>query len=214
MRLLSYFFLRSVYQSSSLYNKNIEVRKIHKRYELLVNGIQQTGVYTEKLWKKGVQLWSASHSFIPKDILVFGVGGGTLFHIFHKLYPQSHVTGVDIDEEIIRIGKKYFGLESLNNVSLICQDARLFANNKKNIGYFDLVVLDIYIGNNVPEFVTTRKFLVAINELLRKNGSLVINYFSFHDQREKSNSLKVILSDIFHHVYMVRVLNNVLFVLK
>jgi len=179
MSFLSYFIPQLVYHSSSHYNKKIEVREINGRNVLLVNGIQQTGGYTEKLWKEGMR------NIHGKKILVFGVGGGTVFSNF----PDAQITAVDIDPEIIRIGKKYFGLGKLSNLTLIQQDARMFISRKK----YDLIIVDLYIGNDVPAFVSQKPFLKKCMSFLLPGGQMVINYFSQKDQETKAHALRQII---------------------
>lgn len=187
MSLLSYIIPQRVYETSTRYNKKIEVREINGKNVLLVNGIEQTGSYSEKLWRTGLQ------GMHPKDVLVFGVGGGTVF----RKFPESRITGVDLDGEILHIAKKYFGL---HNTTLIKRDARLFDTNKK----YDLVIVDLYIGNDVPEFVTTKDFLLKCKRFLRNGGQMVINYFSEKDQEKKAAEIAL----YFKKVHVKAVLRN------
>lgn len=179
---ISYFRPQLIYQATSSYNRNIEVRMISGRLTLLVNGIQQTGNYTEKLWETGL---GEVKIINPKNILIFGVGGGGLFHHLHHRFPQANLTGVDVDVEIIRIAKTYFGLDKLNNLTLIQQDARTFRSDKR----YDLVIIDLYIGNGVPDFVSQRPFLDHVYSMLKKRGMLVMNYFHQKNQKEKARHI-------------------------
>lgn len=179
MSLLSYLIPRKLLESSSVYNKKIEVREINGRNILLVNGIQQTGPYTEKLWKKGLKNMHA------KRILVFGIGGGAVLRHF----PDSHITAVDIDPEIIRIAKKYFGLGRQKNVIIVQSDARLFRTIKK----FDLVIVDLYTGNDVPNFVSQKEFLHRILGFVSPGGQLIINYFSQTNQARNAANIVSLL---------------------
>lgn len=186
--------LFSYYQTSSRYNKKIVVRTLLGKSELLVNGIQQTGGYTEKLWKIGLR------GIHAKNVLVFGVGGGLVF----KHFPQSEITAVDIDGAIIKIATEYFGVR---NVTLIERDARVFDTDKK----FDLVIVDLYIGNDVPEFATTKNFLLRCERFLKEGGRMIINYYCAYDQGKKAAKIvsffekakaKQVLRNIF--IYVVK----------
>ncbi|CAF4339999.1 unnamed protein product, partial [Rotaria sordida] len=43
--------------------------------------------------------------------LLIGLGGGVLTMKLIRAFPKIHLTGVDIDSEMIRIAKKWFGLD-------------------------------------------------------------------------------------------------------
>lgn len=192
MSLLSFIIPQPIYRTSSPYNKKIEVREINGRRVLLVNGIQQTGSYTEKLWRVGLR------GVHPKNVLVLGVGGGTVF----RKFPEAQITGVDIDGKIIEIAKKYFGLR---HATLIEKDARSFDTDKK----YDLVIVDLFIGNDVPEFASTKFFLLQCERFLIEGGRMVMNYYSQCDQEEKAAKItsffkkaeaKPVLRNIFIYV--------------
>lgn len=188
MRILSYIFPQTIYQSTSHYNKTIEVKEINGRNVLLVNGIEQTGRYTEKLWTMGLR------GIYPKNILVFGVGGGTVF----KHFPKSQITAVDIDNKIIQIAIEYFGIR---NVTLIESDARLFDTDKK----FDLVIVDLYIGNDVPNFVTQKPFLARIFQMVAPGGQMVLNYYN--QNKQEQTAAKIV--SMFHKAIAKPVLRNI-----
>lgn len=194
---ISYFRPQLIYQATSSYNKNIEVRMISGRLTLLVNGIQQTGNYTEKLWETGL---GEVKIINPKNILIFGVGGGGLFHHLHHRFSQANLTGVDVDVEVIRIAKTYFGLDKLNNLTIIQQDARTFRSDKR----YDLVIIDLYIGNDMPEFASKKSFLLDVYRMLDTRGRLVINYYHDHHQREKAERI----ATYFPHAFVKPVLRN------
>lgn len=188
MKLISYLFPRTLERTGSQYNTNIEVREHLGKNVLLVNGIVQTGPYTDRLWNIG--LGNFLHTIqAPERILILGVGGGTLFHEFRRKFPEAVIMGVDIDDEIIRLGKKYFGLAGMRNVTFIAEDAKTFVRRPGQKNTYDLIVIDIYVGNDVPAFVEDKTFLSGTVGLLKNGGHLVINYFSQRNQQEKSLTL-------------------------
>ncbi len=211
MKALSYFVPQSIVQSSSPYNKSIAVVQMYGRNALLVSGIEQTGPYTEKLWKVGLQ---PILDIPPKEIstiLVLGVGEGMLFHMFQKAFPVAKMTGVDVDPEIIRIGKKYFGLDAIPGLTLAAQDARAFVKNPSKRNSYDLVIVDLYTGNDVPPFVTQNPFLSGVRRLVRPGGRVVINYFCQENQDQKSQVILRKLSTIYRKAQSKPRLRNIFF---
>ena len=53
--------------------------------------------------------------------------------MFHTLYPHAQITGVDIDAVMLSLGKKYFGLSDIPQLSLIVADAKDFVQRSKRI---------------------------------------------------------------------------------
>lgn len=178
---------------------------------LLVDGIQQTGPYTEKLWKTGLKLVMKDSPSGVSSILVFGVGGGTVFKMFQKAFPGARLVGVDIDTEIIRIGKQYFGLDTLPHLSLVAQDARIYVKDPSSKEKYDLVIVDLYTGNGVPFFVTGKPFLAAVRRLVRPGGRMIMNYFDEKDQSRTSQILFDTLTFVYRHVERKAVLRNIFF---
>ncbi len=137
-----------------------------------------------------------------KKILVFGIGGGDIFKQLLHAFPGAQVTGVDIDPEIVRISKKYFFFGK-DKVQFTVSDAKKFPDTYlRRDGLFDLVVVDIYIGNDVPDFVTSVQFLTSVKRLIRHHGSVMFNYFSSSDQARKSEKLRLKIRKIYPDVVM------------
>ena len=44
------------------------------------------------------------------EILIVGLGGGCLTNYISRQYPDSKITSVDIDPEMIDVAKKYFNV--------------------------------------------------------------------------------------------------------
>ncbi|MFB6181580.1 MAG: fused MFS/spermidine synthase, partial [Candidatus Magasanikbacteria bacterium] len=60
-----------------------------------------------------------------KDIAVIGLAGGTISRQMNHFFDNIHIDGVEIDPEVIRMAKKYMGLNP-DNVDLHKRDGRMF----------------------------------------------------------------------------------------
>jgi len=206
---LFFFIPKKIAGSHSRFNEKIDVVERFGKKELYVNGIQQSGSYTKRLWKKGLTDLLQKPTGIVKNILILGVGGGTLFPLLHKSFPDATVTAVDVDEEIISLYKKYFSDNNTSYLRLVCSDARNFLTREKK--KFDIIIIDIYTGNDVPGFVTDTKFLNSCHERLAPRGNVIINYFSYKNQLSKSKRLLDRLSKIYQAVIKKRILYNIFY---
>jgi spermidine synthase len=115
----------------------------------------------------------------PKNILIIGLGGGTLSNTLHQLYPESYITNVEIDDVVTKVARQYFNYLENERISTITQDGRIFVKRaaiKKQ--QFDLIILDAFNGDYIPEHLMTVEFLQELKQVLSKNGILAANTFS------------------------------------
>lgn len=204
MRWLSYIFPQRIAEFSSPYNKEIRINEERGKLKLLVNGSRQSGEYVEMLWKEACKAFGLPQR--PFRILVLGVGGGTVIWLLRSYYPEADIVGVDIDQTMIDIGKRYFGLDTVEKLTFICDDAEMFVAKERS--KFDLVIVDLFIGTQVPKLVRKESFLKTLKRILTKNGVVIINYLREFDYLKKSEQLKRTLSKIFPYVAETSIYNN------
>lgn len=115
----------------------------------------------------------------PNSILVVGLGGGSIPAALNQIFPQSQITIVEIDEAVVRVAKKYFSFRENSNMKVVVSDGRVYI---KRAGLrsetYDLIVLDAFNGDYIPEHMMTREFLEETKRLLSFDGVLVANTFS------------------------------------
>ncbi len=115
------------------------------------------------------------------NALILGFGAGSVASILCDEYQKAlHLTGVEKDPVVIDLAKKYFQAERYENLSLQLADAGDFVErcNQK----FDLVVVDIFVGADVPQQFREERFLAALGRLLSPQG---ISFFNVAIYDEK-----------------------------
>lgn len=165
---------------------------------LYVDGSAQSGLYIRRLWRTAFKAFRINKYKPPKNILVCGVAGGTVIHLLHALYPKATMDGVDIDKDMIDVGRKYFGLGSMPSLTLVSQDARRYIREalKKRI-VFDMIVIDIFIGKHIPEFLLEQSFWESVEKVLQTHGILLLNYLREDEYFAKSDKVANILTNLF-----------------
>ena len=115
----------------------------------------------------------------PQRILIVGLGGGTLVNTYSKLFPQAEIVIPEIDEAVVRVAKDYFDFTETAKIKAEAVDARVYV---KRAGIrqqkFDLIILDAFNGEYIPEHLMTAEFLTEVKALLTANGMVVANTFS------------------------------------
>ena len=115
----------------------------------------------------------------PASVLIVGLGGGTLPMALRDLLPEARVDTVEIDEAVVRVAKEYFGYREDEYNRAIIQDARVYGKRSALRGLtYDLIILDAFNGEYIPEHLMTVEFLEEMRALLSDDGVLVANTFA------------------------------------
>jgi len=115
----------------------------------------------------------------PKNILIIGLGGGSLPMAFSKILPASNVTSVEIDPAVVKLAKKYFNYQESKTIKTAVQDGRVFIKRAiKRKQQFDWIILDAFNGDYIPEHLLTVEFLTEAKSLLSEGGLLSANTFT------------------------------------
>jgi spermidine synthase len=115
----------------------------------------------------------------PKRVLVIGLGGGTLPDALMRLYPEMDMDVVEVDAAVIRVAQRYFDFRPGTNVHVFEEDGRVFVKRAGRSGVkYDLVLLDAFDHEYIPEHMLTREFLQEIKAVMQPEGVLAANTFS------------------------------------
>jgi spermidine synthase len=115
----------------------------------------------------------------PTRVLILGLGGGTLPTALTELYPDATIDVVEIDPAVITVARDFFDFKPNPKVKIFPQDARVFAKRAGLRGeLYDLILLDAFNGEYIPEHLMTREFLEEIRALMSEGAVLAANTFS------------------------------------
>ncbi len=147
-----------------------------------VGKLTQSGGVVFDIWKKTLKQVK-SYLGDPGSILILGLGGGSCAKVARKMWPYSQITGIDFDQTIVDLGKKYLGLGSLNT-QIVVSDAFEFlekcaAENKQ----YDLLMVDLYVGQEFPVVFESDAFLENVQKAVSGNGAVVFNRLYFGEKR-------------------------------
>jgi len=102
-----------------------------------------------------------------------GLGGGRTASYLVDSFPQLSMEIAELDPEVIRLAKKYFGVKESERLKISAQDGRIFLNRSKST--YDAVFLDAYRGPFVPFHLLTREYFEIIKRHLRPGGVVAQN---------------------------------------
>lgn len=172
---------------------------------LSVNNTGQTAYHipTKKALWEYVHRIATYSSLKPNGskALICGLGGGVLANEFEDL--GFKVDACDFDERMEYVAKKYFNLS--NNVNVYIDDARHFIKTTKN--KYDIVVLDLSFGENVPANVFTKECFNELKALLNPQAFIFVHYVD-NGSEGNSKSIKAIAKTFSVSGYNVKLLNT------
>lgn len=104
------------------------------------------------------------------SVLILGLGGGYLAKYFLSMGCRTDI--VELDKRIVKASEKFFGLNTAK-AGVYVDDARHYINTASP-GKYDIVIIDIYTGDNAPFHVITLESFKQINRLLKAEGVLCV----------------------------------------
>jgi len=138
----------------------------------------------------------------PKRILTLGLGGGTLPMALDEILPEARQDVVEIDPAVIRVAREYFGFAPSERVNVYAQDGRVFVKRAARQGMeYDLIMLDAFNGEYIPEHLMTREFLEEVKALLAPGGVVAANTFSISDLYDHESAT---YAAVFDELYTMR----------
>ncbi|WP_242870226.1 spermidine synthase [Eubacterium ruminantium] len=145
------------------------------------------------------------------ELLILGMGTGTYAREVLKYYNNINVEGVEIDEDITYLARKYFDEPREAKVTTYDGRAYLQAVDKK----YDVIMVDAYQDITIPFQMSSVEFFKLVKKHLNENGVMVVN-LNMHSDREDSISqyLCDTISSVFPYTSIVDVdgyTNRVLF---
>lgn len=115
----------------------------------------------------------------PRRILIIGVGGGTLPMALTRVLPEAHIDAVEIDPAVIRVARRFFNFKEAPRLRALAEDGRVFVKRAKARGEkYDLVMLDAFDHEYIPEHLLTRDFFLEVKSILTERGVLAANTFT------------------------------------
>lgn len=149
------------------------------------------------------QLTAEQNSNI-KDVLIIGVGGGTLLKMLDG--TSFTIDAVEINPDLPAISRDYFGLPKNLEYTMYTDDGRHFLNTTSK--KYDAIVLDICEVNQASAHLRTEEFFALAQKHLRdpQNGVLITS-LNIVVGNEKSKTLEQKLAsgigEHFSNVYAV-----------
>lgn len=141
-----------------------------------------------------------------QSVLMIGLGGGSAPRAFQHYYTNVLVEVVELDSQVVRVAREFFGVEESPRLKITVSDGRMHLRRTRN--KYDLIILDAYSANRygaaIPAALTTREFFALASDHLTTNGVLAYNVIGRTHARGAGNIVGAIsqtLSVVFPQVH-------------
>jgi len=190
------------------------VKNLGMKPYIQVGGLTQSGGVVKGVWKNTLKKVASSKEQVAR-VLILGLGGGTVAGLVRKFWLEAKITGVEIDPIFVALGKKYLGLDE-KEIEIVIGDAQEFisVHGKRKTVHYDLILVDMYIGDEVPKKFETLSFMKKVKRLLSKDGSIVFNRLYYGTKRSEAVKFGKLLEKVFSKVNVHYPEANVMFICK
>lgn len=165
-----------------------EVRSAGNSVRLYTNGVfhsqyNPTQPVTGSVW----DLLMLPAFFAPqtvRNVLVLGVGGGTVIRQLHHFLAPRRIVGVELNPVHLEVARCHFGVDA-SNVRLQRADALQWVRDYRGAP-FDLIIDDLFgdAGGEPQRVVAASgRWLRQLGKLLAPKGMLVFNFASAAELR-------------------------------
>lgn len=163
-----------VESTSSEYNPHLYVSLRKGRYQLsTANAVYSFGDLYSNFARIFQRFNWATHPV--EEVLLLGLGLGSIPVILEQVHQRKcHYTAVEIDEAVVDLAERYILHELTSPIQTICADARVVVEQLP-AEHYDLICVDIFDDDTVPEAFEHPDFLQRIKSLLRPQGVLLFN---------------------------------------
>jgi spermidine synthase len=200
-----------LYEDESIYNY-LRVEETTEDIILSTNvleGVQSiykksgglTGMYYDYALAAPLMAGEQSDSM---KLLVLGMGTGTYAKQCEIYYPGITSEGVEIDQKIVDLSRKYFELPE--EIPVICEDGRAYL---RNAGTYDIIMVDAYQDITIPFQMSTVEFFTMVRDHLNPGGVMVVNMNMRSEEEGGINDCLIdTICSVFPSVATVTVGNN------
>lgn len=110
----------------------------------------------------------------PRNIVIVGLGGGSLAKFCYRNLPRSNITVVEIDARVIALREEFCVPEDDHRFRIVCDDgAHYMSIHSERI---DIIMVDAFDPIGLAPTLATTDFYAQVARRLSSNGLLVMNF--------------------------------------
>jgi spermidine synthase len=113
----------------------------------------------------------------PREVLLVGLGGGSMARFIHQRMRQTRVTVVEIDPGVVTVARRYFHFpEEDARLEIVIGDGAQVVPRRP--ASCDVLVVDGFVNGSPAKDLCARSFYGSAFAALRPGGVMVANFMS------------------------------------
>jgi spermidine synthase len=110
----------------------------------------------------------------PREVLMIGLGGGSLAKFLHHRLPHTRVKAVEVNPQVVALARQYFEVPRDGaNFEVIVADGAEYVSRAEVKA--DVMLIDGYEADSYVEALASETFYADCLRRLRRCGMLVVN---------------------------------------
>ena len=137
----------------------------------------------------------------PSSVLLIGLGGGALVHFLQHHFPELQLDVVEIDPEIVRVAREYFGAAAGPRTRIFVADG--YEHLARSSERYDLILMNAHLmpstltdSTGHPLTVKTSAFFRSLHDRLRPGGIVMFNMIAGDDAERYIASIHAAFSRV------------------
>lgn len=183
---LSYIFPQKIFSKKSKVSGELKVVISDGKLVLNTSNANYSFGSLQRILEKGLKRIGKPAIKDMSSVLLLGVAGGSVIQSLYEKYEfAGRLKGIEIDEKIISLANRYFGLSDYQQVKIVMDDAQHFV--QQTVLTFDLIIVDIFQDVQMPDFLFQEEFVSRLKQLLNIEGYILFNTMVTEDSHKIRN---------------------------
>ena len=121
---------------------------------------------------------------IEDDVLLIGLGGGSLAKYLLQNFPKCRLEVVEYRQTVVEIAQNYFDLPHDNRLNIVIDDGARYVRERENLQheFYSLIMLDVFDSQGMAQEICNLEFFASCQKMLKKEGILIINLWNTNEQ--------------------------------
>jgi spermidine synthase len=182
---------RIVFDGRSRFNRVLVVDEGDRRSLYFGDSDQATQSTVAKSDPRAVPMEYIRHAasglaFAPRrtSALVVGLGGAAFPMLLRRTLPDMRVDVVELDPMVRQVARDFFGLVEDERLRVHIADGADFMRGAR--ARWDVIMLDAYGANSIPEPLATAEFFADVTRRLTPGGIVIANIADTDSARERA----------------------------
>lgn len=109
----------------------------------------------------------------PLRVAMIGLGGGSIPKYCHATMPDTDITVVEINPDVIALRSRFFVPDDDARFRVLCEDGAAFVARMPN--QFDVLIVDGFTETGLPGVLGTQRFYNDCRDCLTERGVIAVN---------------------------------------